>query len=323
MKTDLVQKYIKENKVAPATFDPVFKSVLKDPSTRDYLVNLINHITSIPKAFLKENIYFKDNEPAIERALEKGKRVDLLIDVEHMKINIELNMEYYEGILEKSHTYAHKIAGMIYNKSENYKNKHIIIQININNFDVLGDENADTIRECRILDVKTNQLIDKQFIIYHVNLDKILKKYYNEYRNEELTEFEKSLVILTLEDKSKLRNISKGDRVLMSVEKKIEDLSLNEEIIGLYDAEQEDKRVYNTKLLYATEQATKKGLEQGIQQGIQQGMQQGMQQGLKQGSRNEKISIAKKLLEENIDINIISNSTGLTIKEISDLNNEL
>jgi len=34
-------------------------------------------------------------------------------------------VNFYEGILEKSHTYAHKIAGMIYNKSENYKNKHI------------------------------------------------------------------------------------------------------------------------------------------------------------------------------------------------------
>lgn len=38
MKNDLVEKYIKLGKVVPATFDPVFKAVLKDPSTRDYLV---------------------------------------------------------------------------------------------------------------------------------------------------------------------------------------------------------------------------------------------------------------------------------------------
>ena len=83
MKNDLVEKYIKLGKVVPATFDPVFKAVLKDPSTRDYLVNLINYITKIPKKYLKDNIRFSDNEPAIERAAEKGKRVDLLVDVQN------------------------------------------------------------------------------------------------------------------------------------------------------------------------------------------------------------------------------------------------
>ena len=78
----------------------------------------------------------------------------------------------------------------------------------------------------------------------------------------------------------------------MSVEKKIEELSLNEEIVGLYDAAQIEKKVLNTKIKNAEEE------------------------GMKQG----KIDTAKKLFKEKIDINIISKVTGLTTEEITNLN---
>ena len=63
-----------------------------------------------------------------------------------------------------------------------------------------------------------------------------------------------------------------------------------------YMTEEEDMRIIqNTRM----KSAEKKGLEQGILQ--------------------EKIEIAKNLLNKNIDINIISESTGLSIEEIENL----
>ena len=296
MKNDLVEKYIKLGKVVPATFDPVFKAVLKDPSTRDYLVNLINYITKIPKKYLKDNIRFSDNEPTIERAAEKGKRVDLLVDVQNKMINIELNMEYYIGINQKNNSYAHKLAGINYSVGEDYKENHYLIQISIDNYDILNENDSPLIRECAVVDLKNTKIVDKYYKIYHVNLDKTLTKYYNKNRKEDLTFFEKSLIILTRENKDELRELCKGDEILMSVEKKIEELSLNEEIVGLYDAAQIEKKVLNTKIRNAK--------EEGIQQGLEQG----------------KIDTAKKMLEKNMDINIISEITGLTTEEITNLN---
>ena len=292
MKNDLVEKYIKQGKVVPATFDPVFKAVLKDPSTRDYLVNLINYITKIPKKYLKDNIRFSDNEPAIERAAEKGKRVDLLVDVQNKMINIELNMEYYTGINQKNNSYAHKLAGINYSVGEDYKENHYLIQISIDNYDILNENDSPLIRECAVVDLKNTKIVDKYYKIYHVNLDKTLTKYYNKNRKEDLTFFEKSLIILTRENKDELRKLCEGDEILMSVEKKIEELSLNEEIVGLYDAAQIEKKVLNTKIRNAEEEGMKK--------------------------RN--IEIAKKMLEKNMDINIISEITGLTTEEITNLN---
>ena len=292
MKNDLVEKYIKLGKVVPATFNPVFKAVLKDPSTRDYLVNLINYITKIPKKYLKDNIRFSDNEPAIERAAEKGKRVDLLVDVQNKMINIELNMEYYIGINQKNNSYAHKLAGINYSVGEDYKEDHYLIQISIDNYDILNENDSPLIRECAVVDLKNTKIVDKYYKIYHVNLDKTLTKYYNKNRKEDLTFFEKSLIILTRENKDELRELCKGDEILMSVEKKIEELSLNEEIVGLYDAAQIEKKVLNTKIKNAEEEGMKK--------------------------RN--IEIAKKMLEKNMDINTISEITGLTTEEITNLN---
>jgi predicted transposase/invertase (TIGR01784 family) len=45
----------------------------------------------------------------------------------------------------------------------------------------------------------------------------------------------------------------------------------------------------------------------------------GIKKGMEQGMKNEKIEIAKSLLEHNISIDIIMESTGLTKEEIEKL----
>ncbi|MBQ8211389.1 MAG: hypothetical protein IJZ27_02525 [Treponema sp.] len=54
---------------------------------------------------------------------------------------------------------------------------------------------------------------------------------------------------------------------------------------------------------------------------MQQGREQGLQQGLEQGIKQSKIEIAKKSLEKNLPLETISEITGLSIKEIQELNN--
>ena len=69
------------------------------------------------------------------------------------------------------------------------------------------------------------------------------------------------------------------------------------------------------------EQGKEEGLQQGLQQGLEQGLQQGLEQGLEQGIKQSKIEIAKKSLEKKLPMETISEITGLSIKEIQELNN--
>ena len=71
------------------------------------------------------------------------------------------------------------------------------------------------------------------------------------------------------------------------------------------------------------EQGIKQGVEQGIKQGVEQGIKQGVEQGIKQGveqgERNKSCEVAKKALQAGIPVKTISLMTGLTEKEIKDL----
>jgi predicted transposase/invertase (TIGR01784 family) len=49
------------------------------------------------------------------------------------------------------------------------------------------------------------------------------------------------------------------------------------------------------------------------------GYDKGLEAGIRQGELNTKLKIAKKLKNQNIDIEIISKTTGLSIEEIKDL----
>ena len=75
----------------------------------------------------------------------------------------------------------------------------------------------------------------------------------------------------------------------------LENISSDEKIIGLYDAEKVEQKILNTRL--------KGAKQEGIEQGIQQ--------------RN--IEVAKLMIKENIDISIIQKITGLSKEEIENL----
>lgn len=51
----------------------------------------------------------------------------------------------------------------------------------------------------------------------------------------------------------------------------------------------------------------------------EKGFKQGYDEGIEQGIEQNKIEIAKNLLNNNVDINIISLSTGLSQEEIKNL----
>lgn len=100
----------------------------------------------------------------------------------------------------------------------------------------------------------------------------------------------------------------------------LERISRDTGIIGLYDAEKVERKVYNSKMNYAEkigmEKGMQKGMEKGIEKGIKQGIEQGIEQGLREGEHAKAIEIAKEMLNKNFDKKIISEITGLSISEM-------
>lgn len=98
---------------------------------------------------------------------------------------------------------------------------------------------------------------------------------------------------------------------IQDAKKVLEDISKDEK--ERYLAELREKHILDQKAIYSG--GYKKGIEQGIAQGIAQGIEQGIEQGIKQ----TKIEIAKQMLANNCDINLIIKVTNLSKEEIEKL----
>lgn len=89
--------------------------------------------------------------------------------------------------------------------------------------------------------------------------------------------------------------------------KKLVEISREEEARGIYDLEEHERRVRNSLI------------EDALEDGWNRGKKEGKEEGIKEGIKENKLSFAKRMLEKNIDINVISECIGLSEKEIKTL----
>ncbi len=84
-------------------------------------------------------------------------------------------------------------------------------------------------------------------------------------------------------------------------------------------SEYEKKEIYqyDKKIMLADERRI--GMREGIKKGKLEGIREGKLEGIKEGRHAEQISMAKNMKSKNMDINLISEITGLSIEEIRKL----
>ena len=283
-----------QNKVIPATFDKIFKSIWQDERNKKLLSYMISFITKLNKKELYNNMEFKNTEIPKENFKEKGMITDLLITSLKTLFNLEMNKAPDKGRIKKNNGYAHKLA--TYTSKTNGKyNK--LIQINFNasiNFD--NELSSEYMMRSR--DGKT--CADENYIIHHISMVKIVYKYYN---NNRLNRFEKAIVMMYTSDKKVLEELSKGDEDLMNLKETIEEKSMDDEIIGLYNEKEMQDYVNQINL----------------EDSHEEGYKMGKKEGKEEGKKNALIETAKRLLNLGINVKDISKGTGLTEKEIENL----
>ena len=147
-------------------------------------------------------------------------------------------------------------------------------------------------------DKEEHFLYSEHITIYHIDLEKIRKKYYN--KDKKIDRFEKEMLLLMETDKEVLSELSKGDETMEEAKRKLEDLS-NGELFTEYEREQmkeaEERAIKRYELKVAREEGKEEGLEQAHQ---------------------EKIGMAKKLRNLGLTDQEIMQVTNLSEEEIRD-----
>ena len=124
-----LQEIREKKRVIPATFDPVFKSLLTNENNRGYLEDLICYVTKIPKEIISKNMVVVNNQLPIEKYNNKQMNTDILVEIERNVINLEMNAAYYQKLMVEQ-----------YKRSVDYRNIKRVIQINFNDFKYFSDE---------------------------------------------------------------------------------------------------------------------------------------------------------------------------------------
>ena len=285
-----IKKMKERGEVFPGTYDHIFKSVIEDDNLKDFTAYIVGN--TIGRPIDEESIIFINPEYTKDNVLDKGNITDVLMLANGGdRIALEMNRHNDNELIKRNK--SHLFEGMVKTINVSFKDgiEHYFMQICFDNFSVKNK----LISIYKLTDLEDG-LVDEEnenFVKYRINLAKIYKKYYT--LDEELTRFEKALAILSFNKVKDLRKISEGDEMLMRVVKKIEELTDDPDMVQYIDVE--------------------KGMELGRKEDIEKAAKEATIK----AEKKTKFETARKMLEDKLDINIISKYTDLSKEEIEKL----
>lgn len=271
-------------------YDKPFKEIMLNEKNKDILKKLLETI-------LKQEIKYiniKNVELSVKGMDVKRKSVDVYLESLNKKIEIEVNTSLESYIHPRNMSYISNIYSSHTLRNDSYDEKTDIIQINLN----YNQKNKRIYNEYMMRDLYGDVYV-KNLKIIELNMEKYKEMWY--HGSEKEKEENKFLIMLDLNEEE-LKKI-KGDKVVSKYMKEINKLNNDSEFVEYMSAEEDARKIYNSRMYDAREKGFKQGYDEGIEQGIEQ----------------NKIEIAKNLLNNNVDINIISLSTGLSQEEIKNL----
>ena len=274
---------IKEKIFYTLKSDIIFKNTF---DTKERLIRLLEETLNLKVS----EIYKSNSELPVKNIKEKRKYLDLILDTNEGIINVELNHGYKEEIPNRNFLYFCKMISSSVRRSKSYLDikKHIQLNITWNlqkyfNFDIKDRRFI----KCHIADDKShNKIHDDIFEIVHINMDYFEDVWYHGDVKKE----NPFLMFLAAPTKEKMDEICEGDIFMKNLSDKVNDLNNDPDILDVI-IENEDEIINNS--LYES------GYNKGVKQGISQ----------------NKLEIAKNMLKEKINVDIICKITGLS-KEV-------
>ena len=272
------------------SYDRAFKSAFK--SNLNILKNILN--ASLPITISKEDkISLLDSEMPIINKKEHEQIVDIFVVINNtIYVDIEMNRSKFENVFERNTKYKNRMSNVIFEKGENLKElkTKYLYQLNLN-----ASPNEEILEDTIVMyGLNTNKIYSSKESVIIKSLERYRDLYYNGVRDKKVI----WLTILTARNFSELYELA--SQILDEEElKKLMEASINMSkdgfVLHAWQKEKMDALVKYNEI----EEATNKGKAEGI--------------------KEQTILIAKKLLKENIDVETISKTTGLTKEDIQKL----
>ena len=298
-----LSRNIKKGQKISILSDTMLKAMFQNENRIKYSAKFLSYFIDVEYEDILNNICLAKNELDKNNENDKGERCDYVALLSDTSLNIEVNNNSSLEVLERNMEYAHRLySKKIRRGEENYQYTQVI-QFNLNNFAFKGND--------KIVDIYTvtnddNIGLSNKLIFVQIYVPNLRKKWYTKGMKS-LSEEEKYILALVEMDLDKLNDLG-GENIMDEYVKEAEEVSFEGGVGEAYDKE-----------WALRDQGYRDGLSQGKAEGFSQGKAEGKAEGISEGKNERNIEIAKNMLNEGIDINIIIKCTGLTNEDINAL----
>ena len=282
------------------TNDYIFKRIFGYVGNENITKNLLESILKI-----KINSVSLDGNTILEKDLASDKIgiLDVKAILENkIPCDIEIQVVPFDNITKRLLFYWSKLYLKTINSGDSYDNLQKAIVILIADFDFKKIDNLKNINDYHTkwqitADSSTKHILTDAFEIHTISLklvEKLFKKSYNE-DSKDLIRWLKFIKEPSLLEEKDMENVN-----IKEAKEQLDELKKSK-----YEQELAEYRMKEIR--------DKKAIES-------YGFNTGKEEGRKEGKKEKQIEIAKKMLKENMDINLISKLTSLTENEIRKLN---
>ncbi|MEI0796809.1 Rpn family recombination-promoting nuclease/putative transposase [Brachyspira intermedia] len=283
--------------------DYFIRYLLASEGNEDILENIVNSVLEdlgfeevhnlhiINPHNLPENINLKESVLDVKAITKSNK-----------KIIIEIQLSGNIDFLKRIYYYISRNIVSEVDEKEPYDIISEVISINFVNFNMDFNDEGKPHRCFKLIDIENPNVVLDMVQMHILEVP----RFKNILSNSNIEDMKKKRILSWIEfftakdldnnEKSKLKEVNK----------------IMKKVIDRYErfiSSEDEMQVYNARdaFLYGQTVMLKREREEGIKEGVEK------------GKKSEKIAIAKKFKNSGIDINIISENTGLSIEEIKNL----
>ena len=276
----------------PPKMDFVFKRIFGNENHPNVLISFLNAILN-PVDPIK-SVILKDTTIEKSHLEDKYSRLDVkAITNKGEYINIEIQLKDEYNMIKRSLYYWSKLYEGQLENGENYQKLSRTICINLLDFNLLNHDKFHSVY--RLKDCETDEELTDVMELHFIEL----KKMKDVNRVEEVkTKLEAWLYFINQPDSELVQELEKVEVEIKEAKAELVRLSGDRKERERYEKRRESRLNEVSALSYAE--------EKGIQKGVKQ----------------EKIEIAKNLVQKGLDDDFILETTGLTLAEVKGIRKE-
>ncbi len=299
------------------TNDVIFKCLLGNPGNERITKSFLEHITGEEIEEISTNFKL---ELLKEKPKDKQMVADLIAKDKYLqKYIVEMQRKAYDYLPDRFIAYLSKTYVADIKVKEDYKKLKRTVLV------VLMEEdfpNLQNIQEYHTVwhyreENHREKILTKNTEVHILELQK-----YKRHRKQ-TGEIDPWLEFFINPYGEEVQNMARTRAELEEAVRQLRLLNADEEVQQLADAEDWARYDYNSAMAEMEQKGLEagraEGLEAGRAQGLEAGRAEGLSQGRTAGRAEERNELAKKMLEKKMDIDLISELTGLTKEEIESL----